>query len=64
MSLKLEIEGVMISVVNGYATHFGCQLEEHETFLGEVDEVMQSIPRDEKVVTGADFNTVLPCRRR
>ncbi|KAK3539591.1 hypothetical protein QTP70_010258 [Hemibagrus guttatus] len=32
MSLKLEIEGVMLNVVNGYAPQVGCELEEKERF--------------------------------
>ncbi|KAE8278057.1 hypothetical protein D5F01_LYC23887 [Larimichthys crocea] len=54
MSLKLEIEGVMFSVVSGYAPQVGCELEEKEKFWLDFDEVMQSIPRSERV--GADFN--------
>ncbi|KAF7649734.1 hypothetical protein LDENG_00136870, partial [Lucifuga dentata] len=56
MSLKLEIEGVMFNVVSGYAPQVGCELEEKEKFWSELDEVMQSIPRGERVVIGADFN--------
>ena len=56
MSLKLEIEGVMFNVVSGYAPQVGCELEEKETFWLDLDEVMQSIPRSERVVIGADFN--------
>ncbi|KAK3565523.1 hypothetical protein QTP86_011938 [Hemibagrus guttatus] len=40
MSLKLEIEGVMLNVVSGYATQVGCELEERERFWSELDEVM------------------------
>ncbi|KAK3572565.1 hypothetical protein QTP86_000431 [Hemibagrus guttatus] len=32
MSLKLEIEGVMLNVVSGYAPQVGCELEEKERF--------------------------------
>ncbi|KAK3517257.1 hypothetical protein QTP70_001616, partial [Hemibagrus guttatus] len=56
MSLKLEIEGVMLNVVSGYAPQVGCELEEKERFWSELDEVMESIPTDERVVIGADFN--------
>ncbi|KAK3507156.1 hypothetical protein QTP70_009289 [Hemibagrus guttatus] len=56
MSLKLEIEGVMLNVVSGYAPQVGCELEEKERFWSELDEVMESIPMGEKVVIGADFN--------
>ncbi|KAK3522609.1 hypothetical protein QTP86_027162 [Hemibagrus guttatus] len=54
MSLKLEIEGVI--VVSGYALQVGCELEEKERFWSELDKVMESIPRGERVVIGADFN--------
>ncbi|KAK3543029.1 hypothetical protein QTP70_008710 [Hemibagrus guttatus] len=39
MSLKLEIEGVMLNVVSGYAPQVGCELEEKERFWSELDEV-------------------------
>ncbi|KAK3569315.1 hypothetical protein QTP86_026834 [Hemibagrus guttatus] len=56
MSLKLEIEGVMLNVVSCYAPQVGCELEEKERFWSELDEVMESIPTGERVVIGADFN--------
>ncbi|KAK3540502.1 hypothetical protein QTP70_032462 [Hemibagrus guttatus] len=56
MSLKLEIEGVMLNVVSGYAPQVGCELEEKERFWNELDEVMESIPTGERVVISADFN--------
>ncbi|KAK3571820.1 hypothetical protein QTP86_020578 [Hemibagrus guttatus] len=56
MSLKLEIEGVMLNVVSGYAPQVGCELEEKERFWSELDEVMENIPTGERVVIGADFN--------
>ncbi|KAK3528896.1 hypothetical protein QTP70_012073 [Hemibagrus guttatus] len=56
MSLKLEIEGVMLNVVSGYAPQVGCELEEKERFWSELDEVMESIPMGERVVIGVDFN--------
>ncbi|KAK3511055.1 hypothetical protein QTP70_029373, partial [Hemibagrus guttatus] len=56
MSLKLEIEGVMLNVVSGYAPQVGCELEEKERSWSELDEVMESIPTGERVVIGADFN--------
>ena len=54
MSLKLETEGV--HVVSGSDPQIGSELEEKEKFWKEVDEVMQSISGDERVVIGADFN--------
>ncbi|KAK3565185.1 hypothetical protein QTP86_000969 [Hemibagrus guttatus] len=34
----------------------GCELEEKERFWSELDEVMERIPKGERVVIGADFN--------
>ncbi|KAK3570874.1 hypothetical protein QTP86_029388, partial [Hemibagrus guttatus] len=56
MSLKLEIEGVMLNVVSGYAPQVGCEIEEKERFWSVLDEVMESIPTGERVGIGADFN--------
>ncbi|KAK3573200.1 hypothetical protein QTP86_015121, partial [Hemibagrus guttatus] len=56
MTLKLEIEGVMLNVVSGYAPQVGCELEEKERFWSELDEVMESIPTGERVVIETDFN--------
>ncbi|KAK3548065.1 hypothetical protein QTP70_004495 [Hemibagrus guttatus] len=56
MSLKLEIEGVMLNIVSGYAPQVGCELVKKERFWSELDEVMESIPTGERVVIGADFN--------
>ncbi|KAK3574270.1 hypothetical protein QTP86_004383 [Hemibagrus guttatus] len=56
MSLKLEIEGVMLNVVSGYARRVGCELVEKDRFWSELDEVIESIPMGEGVVIGADFN--------
>ncbi|KAK3573997.1 hypothetical protein QTP86_034367, partial [Hemibagrus guttatus] len=56
MSLKLEIEGVMLNVVSGYDPQVGCELEEKERFWSELYEVMESIPTGERVAIGADFN--------
>ncbi|KAE8278217.1 hypothetical protein D5F01_LYC23707 [Larimichthys crocea] len=44
------------NVVSRYAPQVGCELEEKEKFWLDLDEVMQSIPRSERVVIGADFN--------
>ncbi|KAK3511475.1 hypothetical protein QTP70_008958 [Hemibagrus guttatus] len=55
MSLKLEIEGVLLNVVSGYAPQVGCELEEKERFWSELDEVR---PTGERVVIGADFERV------
>ncbi|KAK3530488.1 hypothetical protein QTP86_024400 [Hemibagrus guttatus] len=44
-------KGVMLNVVSGYAPQVGCELEEKERFWSELDEVMESIPTSERVVS-------------
>ena len=56
MYMKLDIEGVMITVVSAYATQVGRLREEKDKFWTDLDEVMESIHKEERVVTGADFN--------
>ncbi|MDM5112197.1 hypothetical protein, partial [Aeromonas caviae] len=55
MSLKLEIEGVMLNVVSAYAPQVGCQLEEKEEFWSKLDEVVKSIPSGERLVISMDM---------
>ena len=50
MSLKIEIEGVMFKFVSGHAPQVGCELDEKEKLWSKLDEVMESIPRDKRVV--------------
>ncbi|XP_051788084.1 uncharacterized protein LOC127529187 [Erpetoichthys calabaricus] len=56
MIMKLEIGGVMMNVVSAYALQVGCAMDEKEDFWSELDEVMKSVPKGQKVVIGADFN--------
>lgn len=55
MTLKLEIKGVVCHVVSGHVPQVGCKLEEKEEFWLNLEGVMNSIPRCERVVIGANF---------
>ena len=54
--MKLDIEGVMMTVISTYALQVGCLTEEKDKFWTELDEVVESIPKEERLVMGADFN--------
>lgn len=56
MNVKLEIEGVMINVISAYAPQVGCEMEEKGDFLSKLDEVVLRVPKEERVLIGADFN--------
>ena len=56
MYMKLDIDGVMMTVISVYAPQVGCLMEEKDKFSTDLDEVMESIPKEERVVIGADSN--------
>ena len=56
MYMKLDIEGVMMTVISVYTPQVGCLREEKYKFWTDLDEVVESIPKEERVVIGADFN--------
>lgn len=37
MSLKLEVEGVMLNVFAGHVLQVGCELKQQKSFRGEID---------------------------
>ncbi|KAI5614769.1 hypothetical protein C0J50_3417 [Silurus asotus] len=56
MIMKVEVEGMMINVISAYAPQVGCEIEEKERFWSELDEVVDGVPRKERLVIGAYFN--------
>ncbi|XP_042861103.1 craniofacial development protein 2-like [Penaeus japonicus] len=56
MTLKLEIDGVLLNVVSAYAPQVGGGREEKEQFWEKLDEAVALIPKEERIITGADFN--------
>ena len=54
--LKMELDGVMLNVISAYAPQVGCIREEKETFWLDLDETVEKIPRNERIVVGADLN--------
>ena len=56
ITVKLEIERTPLNVVSAYAPQVGCGKREKEGFWSEIDEVVESIPRQERAVIAADFN--------
>ncbi|KAI5625327.1 hypothetical protein C0J50_15186 [Silurus asotus] len=56
MNVKVEVEGMMINVISAYAPQVGCEMEEKERFWSDSDEVVDIVPRNKRLVIGADFN--------
>ena len=54
--LKMELDGIMINVISAYASQVGCIREEKETFWLDLDETVEKIPKNERIVVGAGLN--------
>ena len=48
MYMKLDREGVMMTVISAYVPQVGCLREEKDTFLTDLDEVVESIPNEKE----------------
>ena len=56
ISMKLEVDGILINLVSAYAPQVGCDEEEKEAFWADLEEVVGKIPTVERHVIGADLN--------
>ena len=48
MSVKIEIEEVMVNVISAYAPQVGCELGEKEDFWNDLDEMVESVAREKE----------------
>ena len=53
---KMELEGVMLNVISAYALQVGCICEKKEAFWLDLDETVEKISKDERIVVKADLN--------
>ncbi|KAI5102018.1 hypothetical protein C0J45_7370 [Silurus meridionalis] len=56
MNIKLQVEGLMINIISAYAPQVGCEMEVKEQFWSDLDEVVEDVPRKERLLIGAHFN--------
>ena len=54
--LKMKLDGVMLNIISAYAPQVGCKREEKEAFWLDLDEAVEMIPKNERIVVGADLN--------
>ena len=54
--LKMELDGAMLNAISAYAPQVGCIHEEKETFWLDLDETVEKIPRNERIVVVVDLN--------
>ena len=56
MCLKMEFDGVMLNVISADAPQVRCIREEKEAFWLDLDETVEKVPKNERIVVGADLN--------
>ena len=54
--LKMELDRVMLNVISAYAAQVGCIREDKEALWLDLDETVEKIPTNERIVVGADLN--------
>ena len=56
LCLKMELDSVMLNVISAYAPWLGRKREEKEAFWLDLDETVEKIPKNERIVVVADLN--------
>ena len=56
MAMKLEVNGSILNIVSAYATQVNNSMEEKNDFWKDLDGLIESIAKEERIVLGADLN--------
>ena len=56
MAMKLEVNGSILNIVSTYAPQVNNSMEEKNDFWEDLDELIERISKEEKIVLGADLN--------
>ena len=56
MALKLEVKGSILNIVSAYALQVNNSIEEKNDFWEDLDGLIESISKEERIVLGADLN--------
>ena len=56
MAMKLEVNGSILNVVSAYAPQVNYSMEEKNDFWDDLDGLIESISKEERIVLGADLN--------
>ena len=56
MAMKLEVNGSILNIVSAYAPQVNNSMEEKNDFWEDLDGLIESISKDERIVLGADLN--------
>ena len=56
MEMELEVKGFILNVVSAYASQVNNSMEEKNDFWEDLDELIKSISKEERIVFGGDLN--------
>ena len=56
MAMKLEVNGSILNIISAYAPQVNNSMEEKNDFWEDLDDLIESISKVERIVLGADFN--------
>ena len=56
MAMKLEIKGSILNIVSAYAPQVKNSMEEKNDFWEDLDGLIESISKEERMILGADLN--------
>ena len=55
MAMKLEVKRSILNIVSAYAPQVNNSMEEKNNFWEDLDGLIESISKEERIVLGADF---------
>ena len=56
MAMKLEVKKSILNIVSAYAPQVKNSMEEKNDFWKDLDELIESVSKQERIVQGADVN--------
>ena len=56
MAMKLEVKSSILNIVSAYAPQFNNSMEEKNDFWEDLDGLIESISKEERIVLDADLN--------
>ena len=56
MAMKLEVKGSILNIVSAYAAQVNNSMEEKNDFFEDLDGLIESVSKEERIVLGADLN--------
>ena len=56
MAIKLEVKGSVLNIVSAYALKVNSNIEEKNDFWEDLDGLIESVSKQERIVLGADLN--------